>query len=238
MRQIQQNKGFTLVELIVSIAIFAIVAAAIIAFFRVAMGQYRTNSSEVNLQTESQLTWKRLESNILMANQGIYVPNDHQIDIYSYDESSQSGKYIKTSIYTKPNSDTNTIWYQSYRTDALVDNDTSVGDTAMFTENTMDGEEQVFANLVTAFNIEVLDKNGNNCQVSGQKPAKVVAHIEYEASPTAISSDAEKRKYVSDNTLAMRNAIVASNVPGEIYANINESTSSGNGTEGAGGQGN
>lgn len=238
MRQIQQNKGFTLVELIVSIAIFAIVAAAIIAFFRVAMGQYRTNSSEVNLQTESQLTWKRLESNILMANQGIYVPNDHQIDIYSYDESSQSGKYIKTSIYTKPNSDTNTIWYQSYRTDTLVDNDTSGGDTAMFTENTMDGEEQVFANLVTAFNIEVLDKNGNNCQVSGQKPAKVVAHIEYEASPTAISSDAEKRKYVSDNTLAMRNAIVASNVPGEIYANINESTSSGNGTEGAGGQGN
>lgn len=238
MRQIQQNKGFTLVELIVSIAIFAIVAAAIIAFFRVAMGQYRTNSSEVNLQTESQLTWKRLESNILMANQGIYVPNDHQIDIYSYDESSQSGKYIKTSIYTKPNSDTNTIWYQSYRTDTLVDNDSSVGDTAMFTENTMDGKEQVFANLVTAFNIEVLDKNGNNCQVSGQKPAKVVAHIEYEASPTAISSDAEKRKYVSDNTLAMRNAIVASNIPGEIYANINESTVSGNGTEGAGGQGN
>lgn len=232
MRQIQQNKGFTLVELIVSIAIFAIVAAAIIAFFRVAMGQYRTNSSEVNLQTESQLTWKRLESNILMANQGIYVPNDHQIDIYSYDESSQSGKYIKTSIYTKPNSDTNTIWYQSYRTDTLGDDDT-----AMFTESTKDGVEQVFANLVTAFNIEVLDKNGNNCQ-AGQKPAKVVAHIEYEASPTAISSDAEKRKYVSDNTLAMRNSIVASNIPGEIYANINESTSSGNGTEGAGGQGN
>lgn len=231
MRQIQQNKGFTLVELIVSIAIFAIVAAAIIAFFRVAMGQYRTNSSEVNLQTESQLTWKRLESNILMANQGIYIPNDHQIDIYSYDESSQSGKYIKTSIYTKPNSDTNTIWYQSYRTDTLNDTD-------MFSENSKDGEEQVFANLVTVFNIEVLDKNGNNCQVSGQKPAKVVAHIEYEASPTAISSDAEKRKYVSDNTLALRNSIVASNIPGEIYANINESTSFGNGTEGAGGQGN
>ena len=236
MRQIQQNKGFTLVELIVSIAIFAIVAAAIIAFFRVAMGQYRTNSSEVNLQTESQLTWKRLESNILMANQGIYIPNDHQIDIYSYDESSQSGKYIKTSIYTKPNSDTNTIWYQSYRTNTLdTKSDT---DSSMFSDGTKDGEEQVFANLVTAFNIEVLDKNGINCQASGQKPAKVVAHIEYEASPTAISSDAEKRKYVSDNTVAMRNAIVASNVPSEIYANINESASSGNGTEGAGGQGN
>ena len=54
------NKGFTLVELIVSIAIFAIVAAAIIAFFRVAMTQYKTNTNEVNIQTESQMTWKRI----------------------------------------------------------------------------------------------------------------------------------------------------------------------------------
>ena len=222
MQQTQHNKGFTLVELIVSIAIFAIVAAAIIAFFRMSMGQYRTNTTEVNLQTESQLTWKRLESNILMANQGIYIPNDHEIDLYTYDENA-ANKYIKTVIYKDPDSETNTIWFQRYTTNTL---DTKGEDDAdMFSDGTKDGDApQVFANLVQTFTIEMYDKNGKDCNESGERPAKVVAHMEYEASPTSISSGADRKKYISDNTVAMRNAIVSSNVPSVIYANVTANT--------------
>ncbi len=199
------NKGFTLVELIVSIAIFAIVAAAIIAFFRVAMTQYRTNTNEVNIQTESQMTWKRIESNVLIATNGVWTPSSSRIDLYNYNSDAEHKKTV-TSIYYSNDSSNHTVYYQEYYID---ENNNMVAI----------GEQQKFANLVTAFEIKIydsgnlIDKDGNVVGVltSGTRPYKVSAHIEY---------DANGRTYTSDNTVAIRNTIVASNNPSEIYANI------------------
>ena len=207
------NKGFTLVELIVSIAIFAIVAAAIIAFFRVAMTQYRTNTNEVNIQTESQMTWKRIESNVLIATNGVWTPSSSRIDLYNYNSDAEHKKTV-TSIYYSDDPSNHTVYYQEYYID---ENNNMVAI----------GEQQKFANLVTAFEIKIYDKDGNvidgsgnlidkdgnvvGVLTSGTRPYKVSAHIEY---------DANGRTYTSDNTVAIRNTIVASNNPSEIYANI------------------
>lgn len=216
--KIQLNKGFTLVELIVSIAIFAIVAAAIIAFFRVAMSQYRTNTNEVNIQTESQMAWKRLESNILITTSGIWTPSTSQIELYNYNDSqSATHKRTMTRISYANDADNHTVYYEEFYLDEN-NNPVALGD------------RQIFANLVTAFEIRIYDKDGNYISPSGElidkdgnvvegasgkgaRPYKVTAHIEY---------DANGRTYTSDNTVAIRNTIVASDNPTEIYASTVE----------------
>ena len=210
------NRGFTLVELIVSIAIFAIVAAAIIAFFRVAMSQYRTNTNEVNIQTESQMTWKRLESNVLIATNGIWTPSSSRIDLYNYNSDAEHKKTV-TSIYYSEDSNNHTVYYQEYYIDEN-------------NEMVPMGNQEKFASLVTAFEVKLYDKDGNVIDSNGNlidkdgniiggatgkgaRPYKVSAHIEY---------DANGRTYTSDNTVAIRNTIIASDNPVEIYASAGQ----------------
>ncbi len=192
----QLNKGFSLVELIVSMALLVIVGAAIIAFFSMSMTQYKSNTDETSLQTESQLAWKRLESNILMTTDGVWTPTVNEIDLYSSD-----GTYDKvmTAIYYDPSSEHNTIYYREFYLDG--NEWKPIGDPQ---------DPQVFSNLVKSFTVELYDKDNNKIEDANLaiRPVKVKAHIEYEANG---------RTYTSDNTVAIRNVIVASDDPTTIY---------------------
>ena len=195
----QLNKGFTLVELIVSIAIFAIVGVAIAAFFSMSMRQYKGNSNEVNVQTESQMTWKRLESNILITNAGIWTPNDSQIDLYRYSKGA-AHEYTMTSIYYDNSGSSHNIYYQDYYLDDS-------------NEWVKDGDSQVFASLVTSFKIELFDAEGKKITDSSlaKKPAKAKATINYEAN---------ERKYDAENTVAIRNSVIATDNIRTIIENV------------------
>ena len=195
----QLNKGFTLVELIVSIAIFAIVGVAIAAFFSMSMRQYKSNTNEVNVQTESQMTWKRLESNILITNAGIWTPNDSQIDLYRYSKGA-AHEYTMTSIYYDNSGSSHNIYYQDYYLDDS-------------NEWVMDGKSQVFASLVTGFKIELFDAEGKRITDSSlaKKPAKAKATINYEAN---------ERKYDAENTVAIRNSVIATDNIRAIEENV------------------
>lgn len=180
------NRGFSLVELIVSIAILAIVAAAIIAFFSMSMGQYKNNTDETSLQTESRLAWKRLESNILNANMGIWAnPGSSEIDLYSYDSGTK--QRVKTRIYfvEATSNEPSHLYYAEERSGS-----------------NQEESPQIFADLVTSFSVTLYDKDENviDNPSLGIRPAKVKAHIEYEANG---------RTFSSDNTVAIRNNIVA-----------------------------
>ena len=190
------NKGFTLVELIVSMAIMVIVAMAIIAFFSVSLRQYRANNNETNVQTESQLTWKRLESNILTTSNGLWTPNENEIDMYNYSEGATYPKTM-TAIYYNAGGDNNTIYYQEY----------AVDDSGALSAI---GSAEVFSNLVTDFTIKLYDKDNNEITdpTAGIRPVKAEAHITY------LAND---REYVSDNTVAIRNTLIASNDVDKIY---------------------
>ena len=198
------NKGFTLVELIVSMAIMIIVALAIIAFFSMSMRQYRANTNETNVQTESQLAWKRLESNILITSDGLWTPNENEIDLYNYNE---DGTYpmTLTRIYFTPNSPRqenkdNYIYYMEYGLDS----------DGTRTAITSESDPPVFASFVTAFTVKLYDKDGVEITdpTLGTRPVKAEVHIEYESN---------ERTYESDNTVAIRNTLVASNDTSLIY---------------------
>ncbi|MDO5574137.1 MAG: prepilin-type N-terminal cleavage/methylation domain-containing protein [bacterium] len=67
----KDNQGFTLVELLVSIAIAAIVAVSIAAFMIVGSRSYASTSSEVNLQYEAQLAFNQLQDLIIDTTLGV-----------------------------------------------------------------------------------------------------------------------------------------------------------------------
>lgn len=65
------NRGISLVELIVTMAIAAIVSLGIITFIITSYNQYRSQNSNINLQYEAQLTMNQLEDMILNASNGV-----------------------------------------------------------------------------------------------------------------------------------------------------------------------
>lgn len=72
MRKIRKNqKGFSLIELIVAMAILFIVSAAIFEFVIVASRHYQKETREVNLQYEAQLTMNQLQDLLIDATRGV-----------------------------------------------------------------------------------------------------------------------------------------------------------------------
>ena len=208
----QSDRGFTLVELIVSMAILVIVGAAIIAFFSVAMMQYKNSTNETNLQTESRMAWKKLESNILMTNKGIYAPNDKEIWLFNLDS---KGNKVMTRIYYDEG--TPFIRYEEYNlNDVTTKVITSELLNSMRSSDSSPVETQVFADLVSDLSIAIYDKKGNNlvgqvktdASIQASNPSKVEADMSYQSG---------ERTYASKNYVAIRNEIVESNNMDDIY---------------------
>lgn len=76
----RENKGFSLVELIVVIAIFSVVGVVVGAFLLTASRSYSINATELNLQEEAQLVSNQVQEMILDTAYGIsyqYVATDN-----------------------------------------------------------------------------------------------------------------------------------------------------------------
>jgi len=67
----ENNKGFTLVELIVCIAIFSVVVVAAFGFMISGSRTYGTVNNRLNLQLQSELTLNQLNAYIIDSNAGI-----------------------------------------------------------------------------------------------------------------------------------------------------------------------
>jgi prepilin-type N-terminal cleavage/methylation domain-containing protein len=67
----KNNKGFTLVELLVTIAVATIVVGGAVGFMMTGYNQYHSQNSNINLQYEAQLAMNQVEDLILNATNGI-----------------------------------------------------------------------------------------------------------------------------------------------------------------------
>ena len=72
MKRIEQdNKGLTLVELLVSMTVLSVVSLAIFSFMVFASKTYNKANGETNLQSEAQMTINRMENLIVSATNGV-----------------------------------------------------------------------------------------------------------------------------------------------------------------------
>ena len=67
------EKGFSLVELVVSMAILMIVGVAMLGFMAYCINQYTRSSEETTLQMETQTTQSQVQELILQTNVGIAI---------------------------------------------------------------------------------------------------------------------------------------------------------------------
>ena len=70
-----QNKGFTLIELIVTIAIIAIFSGVVLTFISTGSNTYRSTSSSAKVQMETQETFDQIEDLIIDVNRSLYYAN-------------------------------------------------------------------------------------------------------------------------------------------------------------------
>lgn len=88
----QQNSGFSLVELIIAIAILVIVTGAVCSFIIITSRNYANGNNDISVQQEAQLALNQMSDVIIDATQSInYV---------GYDESNQPVKALKDSEFT------------------------------------------------------------------------------------------------------------------------------------------
>ncbi len=103
------QKGFSLIELIVAIAILTLVGAAVVGFCMSGTNSYKTVSTEVDLQYEAQLAVNQLSDLLIDANHGVgfdsaagtlFIFNDSAAYAIVWDASAQQlmlNKYSVTS---------------------------------------------------------------------------------------------------------------------------------------------
>ena len=198
MRQRENNKGLTLVELIVTMSIFAIVGIAITTFFIFSINQYQVSTNEVNVQKEAQLTWKQLESMILSTTGGISEHRDasqnNELNLYSIKNST-----TKSRIQLYFDKDNHTVLYQEY-------NFSDVDGTWK-----KQGDPEIFANYVTQFECVIYDTKDREIDTATNE-TKVPSRVE-----VTVSYECDGRTFSSTNVVALRNPIAASSLLSVIY---------------------
>lgn len=194
--------GYSLVELIVAIAIMVIVGVAVTSFLITEINNYRNARAETSVQYEAQLTNNQIHDMLIDVTAGLSYKTtgdagsrESKLYFYDWDDSTGVQKNI-VSIVTWKEADQqlNYVSYEYNGTDI-----TGVEET----------NNQLMAEYVTDFEVTLPDENSNSRQVS-----------------YSLSFAKDGKTYSTQNTVTLRNDVKINNAEiNEIFTDITELTS-------------
>ena len=156
----KKDAGFTLVELLVSVSILAVLGLAVSGFVTVCVNQYRMTSADADVQMEAQVTESQLQNLVLAASRGIWVEPDeaagrYNVAFYSYDETKEVAEKV---VITYLGGEEKLV-YSRYTLDReeLASGQWNVEE---------DCNEVLFGQYVTAFSVTCLDADGTKIKES------------------------------------------------------------------------
>ncbi len=162
----KDESGMSLMELVVSVAILAIVGGAILSFFSFSILQSRSIDEDGTLHMESQNAWNQMRNELQNANYGLYSDGS-QLVIYTADGVGDAANVITKTVYSMSDGH---IMYNCYTRNK--------GD-SKWTQSELD-KDQVFAGFVEDLSFKVTDADGKNLVTSGVAddiPHSVTVHI-------------------------------------------------------------
>ena len=203
---LRDNNGYTLVELIVTIGVMAIVGGAIAAFVVTAQRNYNYGSAETDLQYEAQLVVNQLQDLVMdsigltysfdgtladgsaASNSNIFADTDSEILGAQVVDTKSLYVYAKTEYYVLEwNQAEKKIYFSSY-------------DTAGNPIET----DQLLAEFVTGFSVDLRDISDNNT-------VKFTLTLEKEGT---------ERKYTTSHKIKLRNEVLVNKELSDIYSAV------------------
>lgn len=191
----KKNQGFTLVELIVSIGILAVVGLGIGTVAYQGVRQYRIANAEVNVQQEAQLTGNQLKNLVMNANDGVGIW-DGNLNIYSYDAAAD----IRRKSIVRYDATERKLFLVRY------EETTSEGsETSWMAEEDENGE--CLAEYVTAFSVTLLDAEGRTVTTAEDRGNTKARQVRMK-----ISYELDGKSYELEQTVTLRNRVLAGNL--------------------------
>lgn len=159
-RQIKDdNAGFSLVELLVAIAIFSIVSIAFFEFLTVAIKHYQKETMEVEIQYEAQLAVNQLQDLMIDAKKGVSYTVNGITGIKS-DADIVAGTTVNSKEVTIYNTDRYYIVKWNAADRELVYSEYKLESDGTWTEV---ADEQLMAEYISEFSVDLslYDRNGS-----------------------------------------------------------------------------
>lgn len=186
----QKDKGFSLIELVVSMAILVIVGAALMGFFAYCINQYTRSNQETTLQMEAQSAQNQLQDLLLQASVGVVtksineegtgISDGRELVLYTRDDENQPLCIAITLDKGK-----NALYYQEF---------SDSGSEKI--------KKQLFVSNVTDWKVSLYDEKENrienNVQGSDVKPVKAKIWMQMEMG---------SQSYTVNQTVTFRNDI-------------------------------
>ena len=210
----RENKGFSLVELIVVIAIFSVIGVAVGGFMMAASRSYAVNANELNLQEEAQLVANQMQEMILDTAYGI------------------SYQYVVTD-----DTGTNLIDYMESDAAVLPAGDLSKKDLYIYGKNQY--YHLSWDKATGKLYLEEFEKNaaGDYVLVAGMPTNGVLLGeyiADFQVDLSKVSSDrmvgfnikfkkpASDREYLVTRTVSLRNDVMTNKTANEVYIAVGE----------------
>lgn len=204
----KRNDGFTLVELLISLTILAIIGIAIASFLYTGTRQYSAASTETTLQTEAQTVQNQLQNRILEVSEGVYTTvsggfyqDGSQIELYG--KQGTTGEKIQIAF----DSSKGELLYTRYELKESLD---AGGRKVYEWQSDAEATGELFASYVTGFSVDLCDGEGNPISESdkGNRVEQVKISISYELN---------QRKQESYFVVTPRNRVMVSDEVEMLY---------------------
>lgn len=191
-----KNKGLTLVELIVSIAVMAILGIGIGSFVYVSLQQYKSAHSEVDIQYEAQVTQNKIQDMLIDASRGVSVSSSPNTTLYIYNYNEDEKKKYRIEIKYVP--EKSQLQYTRYYIADLAE-----GEQAHQWMVDGDAKDEYLAAYITSFEVILYDKLGE--VISGPDSGMVAGKAQIR-----LNYSLGGREYQSRNTVKLRNSVLES----------------------------
>lgn len=203
----ERNKGLSLVELLITIAILSIVLVIAVSFMMTGSRSFTKGNADSNVQKEAELTVNQIEDMIIDINGGVSKTDDAaktEVTMY-HAEDDGSG----TMLYTKSAVTWNKSDHNIYCSKWEVSYDASTG---TYVDNATDYENQLLAEHVTSFDVDLSDTMTTKAMDGTTQTIvkSVLVKVGYDDGTGIVD-------YATSPVITLRNRMLLSSNPANIF---------------------